>query len=47
MTYGLKTGPSPAPWNSAVEYGGTLIIMGNAADNYKVLIEHIVEEKAE
>lgn len=47
MTYGLKTGPSPAPWNGAEEYGGTLITIGNAADNYKVSIEHIVEEKAE
>ena len=47
MTYGLKTGPSPAPWNDAEEYGGTLITIGNASDNYKVSIEHIVEAQAE
>lgn len=47
MTYGLKTGPSPAPWNSAEEYGGTLITIGNASDNYKVSIEHIVEAQAD
>lgn len=28
-TYGLKTGPSPAPWNNALEYGGTVITIGD------------------
>lgn len=42
MTYGLKTGPSPAPWNSAEETGGTLITIGNADADYAVSVEHIV-----
>lgn len=29
LSYGLKTGPSPRPWNSAKEYGGTVITMGD------------------
>lgn len=28
-TYGLKTGPSPKPWNDAKEYGGTVISIGS------------------
>lgn len=41
-TYGLKTGPSPKPWNGATEYGCTMITLKNASDNYKVDIEHKV-----
>lgn len=29
LSYGLKTGPSPRPWNSAKEYGGTVITIGD------------------
>lgn len=47
MTYGLKTGPSPRPWNEAERYGGTLITIGNASDDYKVSIEHITQAQAE
>lgn len=39
MTYGLKTGPSPAPWNSAKRYGGTLITMDSQG---KTTVEHKV-----
>lgn len=42
MTYGLKTGPSPVPWNFAEETGGTLITITGSADNQAVNIEHIV-----
>lgn len=35
LTYGLKTGPSPRPWNDAVYYGGTVISIGDS-----VAIEH-------
>ena len=28
LGYGLKTGPSPAFWNDAAEYGGTVITIG-------------------
>lgn len=42
MTYGLKTGPSPVPWNFAKETGGTLITITGSADNQTVDIEHIV-----
>lgn len=41
-TYGLKTGPSPVPWNYAKETGGTLITVTGSADNQKINIEHIV-----
>lgn len=41
MTYGLKTGPSPAPWNNAERTGGTLITIGGADTNYAVTTEHI------
>lgn len=42
MTYGLKTGPSPKPWNSAEKTGGTLITLGNADSNYAVQVSNIV-----
>lgn len=38
-TYGLKTGPSPVPWNAATETGGTLVSL-DAQNNAR--IEHIV-----
>ncbi|MGN0458643.1 MAG: metallophosphoesterase [Eubacterium sp.] len=41
-TYGLKTGPSPVPWNFAEETGGTLITINGKADNQNVNIENIV-----
>ena len=40
-TYGLKTGPSPKPWNAAKEYGGTVISIG---DNGAVSIANEVIE---
>ena len=45
MTYGLKTGPSPAPWNNATEMGGTVITLGNADSDYAVSFENIVITK--
>lgn len=42
MTYGLKTGPSPVPWNYAKETGGTLITITGENKNQSVDIEHIV-----
>lgn len=45
MTYGLKTGPSPAPWNFAEETGGTLITVSGQGKNQSVSIEHIVINK--
>lgn len=42
MTYGLKTGPSPAPWNYADEMGGTTITISGKGQNQKVDIEHVV-----
>ena len=42
MTYGLKTGPSPVPWNFAKETGGTLITITGENANQSVNIEHIV-----
>ena len=42
MTYGLKTGPSPVPWNYAKETGGTLITIAGAGEAQNVSIEHIV-----
>lgn len=38
MTYGLKAGPSPKPWNDAVAYGGTRIVF----DGDQVTVEHVV-----
>lgn len=42
MTYGLKTGPSPAPWNGAEQTGGTLVTVTGSGENQAVSIEHIV-----
>lgn len=42
MTYGLKTGPSPVPWNFAEETGGTLVTITGNGDDQSVNIEHIV-----
>lgn len=42
MTYGLKTGPSPRPWNHAGETGGTLITLRGSAAEQSVQLEHIV-----
>lgn len=49
MTYGLKTGPSPAPWNFAEEMGGTLIAIhtDSASQQPTVKVEHIVMETVE
>lgn len=41
-TYGLKTGPSPVPWNFAKETGGTLITITGQNENQSVSIENIV-----
>lgn len=41
-TYGLKTGPSPVPWNYAKETGGTLITATGSQESQTVDIEHIV-----
>ncbi len=46
-TYGLKTGPSPAPWNHAEETGGTLVTIRTGGAKPRVTIEHIVVEKTE
>lgn len=43
-TYGLKTGPSPAPWNFAEHTGATVITIGNAENNYAVSMENVVME---
>lgn len=40
-TYGLKTGPSPAPWNGAQHTGGTLITLSGKGETQNVNIEHI------
>lgn len=41
-TYGLKTGPSPVPWNHAEETGGTLITINGQGEQQSVNIENIV-----
>ena len=41
-TYGLKTGPSPVPWNFAKETGGTLITINGSGENQNVNIENYV-----
>ena len=42
MTYGLKTGPSPAPWNSAEETGGTIITIHTGSNQTaSVDVQHI------
>lgn len=40
LTYGMKTGPSPKPWNDAVDYGGTMITVKDGSKD--VTVEHIV-----
>ncbi|MCC8016777.1 MAG: metallophosphoesterase [Clostridiales bacterium] len=42
MTYRLKTGPSPKPWNFATETGGTLITINGSGENQNVLIDNII-----
>lgn len=41
-TYGLKTGPSPKPWNFAKETGGTLVTISGSGENTAVSIENTV-----
>lgn len=41
-TYGLKTGPSPKPWNFANETGGTLITISGSGENQAISIENTV-----
>ena len=45
-TYGLKTGPSPVPWNYAKQTGGTLITITGSGEEQNVDIEHIVMNEA-
>jgi hypothetical protein len=45
-TYGLKTGPSPAPWNNAEQTGGTLVTIGGEAKSPTVAIEHVPVNQA-
>ena len=45
-TYGLKTGPSPVPWNNAKETGGTLITVTGQKENQSVHIEHNVMKES-
>lgn len=42
MAYGMKTGPSPAPWNSAEETGGTLVTIHTEGSNAAASVEHVV-----
>ena len=46
-TYGLKTGPSPVPWNFAKETGGTLITVSGKGENQTVNIENYVINNVE
>ena len=41
-TYGLKTGPSPVPWNFAKETGGTVITISGRGSQQNVKIENTV-----
>lgn len=41
MAYGMKTGPSPAPWNFAEETGGTVITIHTENGSAFADIEHI------
>lgn len=41
-TFGLKTGPSPKPWNGAEHTGGTLITISGKEENQKVNIDNII-----
>lgn len=45
MTYGVKVGPSPKPWNDAVHYGATMITI--SADNQKVKTEQMKFDEAD
>lgn len=40
--YGIKTGPSPAPWNFAEETGGTVITISNSSEDFSVRIDNVV-----
>lgn len=42
MAYGMKTGPSPAPWNFAEETGGTLVTIHTEGSNAVASVEHVV-----
>lgn len=42
MAYGMKTGPSPAPWNFAEETGGTLVTIHTEGSNAAASVEHVV-----
>lgn len=42
MTYGLKTGPSPVPWNFATETGGTVITVSGSGAEQNVNIENVI-----
>ncbi len=42
MAYGMKTGPSPAPWNFAEETGGTLVAIHTEGSNAAASVEHVV-----
>lgn len=45
MTYGLKTGPSPVPWNFATETGGTVITVSGSGAEQNVNIENVIITK--
>lgn len=45
LSYGVKTGPSPEPWNDAVEYGGKLITIKDGTN--AIELENIIVEKVE
>lgn len=42
MEFGLKTGPSPAPWNGAEHTGATVVTIGNSNSGYAVSTEQII-----
>lgn len=42
MAYGMKTGPSPVPWNFAEETGGTLVTIHTEGSNAAASVEHMV-----
>ncbi|MFR8011702.1 MAG: metallophosphoesterase [Clostridia bacterium] len=42
MVYGLKTGPSPKPWNGAEHTGGMVVTIGNRDTGYAVSYEQVV-----
>lgn len=42
LAYGMKTGPSPAPWNFAEETGGTLVTLHTEGSNAAASVEHVV-----